>query len=157
MFQHTDNPVFRVPVVVDVFRDNAVGINVDSVVEYDYLTLSQLRDAYLDDDNPRKKVRYFRLLDKRDYLDIYASYKVHKIATMLHTSDYFVTHRILDYYLGSPVDHGDNYALQLLKLQYSSLELCDTEDEVKFLYSFYSGSSTPRPYRDWEKIGRAHV
>ena len=140
--QHTDNPVFSVPVVVDVFRDNSVGLDVDNVVEYDFLTLSQLRDAYLDDDDSHKKVRYIRLLDKRDYLDIYASYKVHKIATIMSTSDYFVAHRILDYYLGSPVDHGDNYALQLLKLQYSSLELCDTEDEVKFLYSFYSGSST---------------
>lgn len=140
--QHTDNPVFRVPVVVDVFRDNQSGINTDDVVEYDYLSLSQLRDAYLDDGNPLKKVRYYRLLDKRDFLDVYASYKVHKIATMLHTSDYFVTNRILDYYLGSANDHGDNYQLQLLKLQYSSLALCDSVDEVKFLYSFYNGPST---------------
>lgn len=141
MSQHTDNPCFRVAVVVDVFRDNAAGLNTDDIVEYDYMSLAQIRDAYLDDDDPRKKVRYTRLLDKRDYLDIYASYKVHKIATLLHTSDYFVTHRILEYYLGSPVDNGDNYQLQLLKLQYSSMELCDTEDEVKFLYSFFSGSS----------------
>lgn len=140
--QHTDEPRFRVPVVVDVFRDNSVGLDTDDVVEYDCLTLSEIRDAYLDNDDPRKHVRYIRLLDKRDYLDIYASYKVHKIATMLQTSDYFVTQRILEYYLGSPVDHGDNYALQLLKLQYSSFELCDTDDEVKFLYSFFSGPST---------------
>lgn len=145
--QHTDNPCFRVPVVVDVYRDNAAGIDTDDVVEYDYLTLSQLRDASLDDDDKRKKVRYIRLLDKRDYFDIYTSYKVHKIACMLHTSDYYVTNRILDYYLGSSNDHGDNYQLQLLKLQYSAFELCDTEDEVKFLYSFFAGPSTPSTLR----------
>lgn len=141
MSQHTDNPVFRVPVVVDVFRDNAAGINTDDIVEYDFLTLSQIRDAYLDDANSRKHVRYIRLLDKRDYIDIYSSFQVHQIATMLNTSDYFVTQVILDFYLGSASDHGANYQLQLLKLQYSSLELCDTLDDVKFLYSFFSGPS----------------
>lgn len=145
--QHTDNPFFRVPVVVDVFRDNVAGIDTDDVVEYEFLTLSQLRDAYLDDDNPRKKVRYTRLLDKRDYIDIYASYKVHRIAKLLHTSDYYVTNRILDYYLGSSNDYGDNYQLQLLELQYSAFELCDTEDEVKFLYSFFAGPSTQSALR----------
>lgn len=143
MSQHTDNPLFRVAVVVDVFRDNLAGIDTDDVVEYDMLTLSEIRDAYLDDRESRKHVRYIRLLDKRDYLDLYASYRVHKIASMLHTSDFFVAQRILDYYLGSSDDHGDNYQLQLLKFQYSSFELCDTIDEVKFLYSFFAGPSTP--------------
>lgn len=145
--QHTDNPCFRVPVVVDVFRDDIDGLNTDSVVEYDSLTLSQIRDAYLDDKDKRKKTHGFRLFDRRDYLDIYASYKVHKIATLLCTSDYFVCNRILDYYLGSINDHGDNYQLQLLSLQYSSFELCDNDDEVKFLYSFFSAPSTASSLR----------
>ena len=145
--QHTVNPRFRVAVVVDVFRDNTIGINTDDVVEYDYLTLSQIRDAYLDDDDKRKKVHGYRLLDKRDYVDIYSSYKVHKIAVLLHTSEYFVSKRILDYYLGSADDFGDNYQLQLLAMQYNAFELCDNDDEVKFLYSLFNGPSTASSLR----------
>lgn len=145
--QHTDNPLFRVPVVVNVFRDKSAGLDVDDVVEYDNLTLSELRDAYLDDDCVRKKTKGIRLLDKRDYLDIYASYKVYCIAKLLNTSAYYVVSRIIDYYFGSSVDHGDNYQLQLLHMQYSAFELCDTEDDVKFLYSFFNSPTSSSSLR----------
>ena len=135
---HCIEPKFKVAVVQSVFRDVRDGLTDDTVVESQFLTLKELRDAYLDDDSPYKMFPGTCLLDKRDYLDIYASYKVHQIAMLLNASDYFIAQRIIEYYKGSPNDFGDNYALQLLKIQYEALELCDDEDEVRFLYSYYN-------------------
>lgn len=139
---HCDLPRFKVAVVQSIFRDVIDGLDTDTVVEYQYLTLSEIRDAYLNEDSKYKKIRGTRLFDSRDYLDIYASFKVHQIALLLNTSDYFVAKRIIEYYKGSSSDFGDNYALQLLKLQYDALELCDSEDEVRFLYSFYNSQDS---------------
>ena len=111
------------------------------------MSLSELRDAYLDDDSKYKRTHGLRLLNKRDYVDIYASYRVFRIAELLGVSAYSVVSRILEYYFGSSVDNGDNYQLQLLHMQYSSFELCDTEDEVKFLYSFFSAPSSASALR----------
>lgn len=114
---------------------------VEGCVEYDVetidLNLSRIHDAYLCADSKYKK-NDLMLVDSREYIDLYASYKVYKISKLLGISAYSVAKRIIEYYKGSAIDEGNNFALQLLNLQYSCLENCDTFEEVRFLYSFFN-------------------
>lgn len=140
--QKTPFPLFCVDTIKDdIALDFGVGQRTycnNRVFGKSLLSLSDIRDAYKLPSSD-KKDKCISLVDKTVYVDIYASYKVWKIAQLLHTSSYFVAKRIIEFYKGSETDEGSNYSLQMLKRQYQAFELCSNKDEVKFLYSFFNG------------------
>lgn len=106
------------------------------------LTLSQIRDASLSviSKSCRKKNPVISLLDNADYVDIYASYKVFKLAQIMHCSSADIAGHIITFYRGSAI-HPLNFELSLLNYQYSCLEKCDSIEDVKYLYSLFNSRS----------------
>ncbi len=136
------NPRFPVKIVLDVFLSDSecksLGYN-NSVVETAYLTLSELHDAYKNSLDSSKKCN-FALLNKHDYGQIYSSYRTFCLARLLDCSSYDIALHVIRFYRGT-ASHPLNFELMLLNYQYSSLELCDSVQDVKFLYSFFNENS----------------
>lgn len=144
IFQRTLDPKFKVKILVDTYLDPARaffdGYNTDPVVEDAWLTLSELHDAYKRELDCSKKCNY-TLLNKNDYTDIYASYRVFRLASLVGHSSFWLARHILLFYRGS-ASHPRNFELMLLNYQYSSLELCDSLQDVQYLYSFFNESTS---------------
>lgn len=136
------NPRFPVKIVLDVFLSDfeckSFGSD-NSVVETAYLTLSELHDAYKNSLDSSKKCN-FVLLNKHDYGQIYSSYRAFCLARLLDCSSYDIALHVIRFYRGT-ASHPLNFELMLLNYQYSSLELCDTVQDVKYLYSFFNENS----------------
>lgn len=142
--QRTLNPRFKVKILVetylDPYRAELDGYNTDPVIEDAYLTLSEVHDAYKSFSDSSKKCN-FALLNKNDYGEIYASYRGFCLARLVgHDSAWLARHVIL-FYRGS-ASHPRNFELMLLNYQYSSLELCDSVQDVKYFYSFFNESTS---------------
>ena len=143
--QRTLNPVFSVTCLVPVESDewfHHVECDCKNRVQLS-LTLSELRDASLSvlSKTCRKKNAVVSLLDNADYADIYASYKVFKLAQIMHCSSADIADHIITFYRGSAV-HPLNFELSLLNYQYSCLEKCDSYEDVKYLYSLFNSRSS---------------
>ncbi len=141
--QRTLNPKFKVKIAVPTFVDKSRvidGTQTECVVEDAWLTLSELKDAYKRDLDSSKKCN-FALINKSVYGKIYSSYHAFVLASILGVSSYDIAIHVLRFYRGTS-SHVLNFELSLLNYQYSSLELCSSEQEVKFLYSYFNESST---------------
>lgn len=142
--QRTLIPKFKVQILVDTFLDpvraEIDGYDTKPVVEDAWLTLSQLHDAYKRDIDKSRKCN-FRLLHLNDYTDIYSSFRVFRLACLVGRDSYWLARHVLRFYRGS-ASHPRNFELMLLNYQYSSLEMCDSVQDVQFLYSFFNESST---------------
>ena len=145
--QQTDNPRFLVDVAVGPLfatHEELAKLGYDDehkmIVEKQYLTLAEIRDAYLRLDSERKKNDSTVLCIKDVYTNLYASYRVWKIATLLGIGVRSVVRNILQFYRGS-AEQPYNYELYLLSCQYQSQEECDNIDDVQYLCTFYNESS----------------
>lgn len=106
-------------------------------------------------DDPSKKVDY--KLDNTDFTDIYVSKRIYDISLKTERSPYEVVRYIISYYCGSDFQNieyvGDNlltdgrdkpssnFQLSLLRSQYEAFEMCETDEDVRYLYSFFDGST----------------
>lgn len=133
--QRTLNPLFKAQVAYTAI-DSEFEVDKDNGL----YTLSELRDLYkASSDSSKRSLDY--LVDKKRYTDLSASYRVFKIAQLLHCSSYDVIRHILRFYRGS-AEHPLNFGLSLLRYQYESLELCDSVQDVAYLYSFFNDFGT---------------
>ena len=112
-----------------------------TIVKTEYLTLSQIRDAYLRLDSDRKKDKSSVLCCQDVYTNLYASYRVWRLSQIVGCSVHNIISNILQFYRGSAAQPY-NYQLYLLSCQYQSQQDCDTVDDVKYLCSFYNESSS---------------
>lgn len=142
--QRTLTPKFKVQILVETFldpvRSELEGYSTDPVVEDAWLTLSELHDAYKRELDCSKKCNYI-LLNKSYYTDIYSSYCVFRLASLVGRDSFWIANHILRFYRGS-ASHPANFELMLLNYQYSSLEMCDSVQDVAFLYSFFHEATT---------------
>lgn len=147
--QHTTNPKFKVDVRVPVYVDSSYLVQNNGshncVVESRYCTLSEIRNLYQKEDSPRKH-NQDTLLFPRLYSDLYASYRVWRLACCAGIGVYSVISNILQFYRGS-ASQPLNWELALLRSQYESFELCDTVSDVKFLYRYFNS-----PYPDYDVL-----
>lgn len=148
--QRTLNPVFSVICLVpsesDEWFTHTLG---DSKVRIQLsLTLNELRDASLRvmSKSSVKRNPLVSLLDNSSYYDVYASYKVFKLAQFLGCSSSDIADHIIQFYRGSAM-HPLNFELSLLNYQYSCLEKCDSYEDVKFLYSLFNSRSSASALR----------
>ena len=133
--QRTLNPTFKAKVAYTAI-DSEFEVDKDSGI----YTLSELRDLYkASSDSSKRSLDY--LVDKKRYTDLYMSFRVFKIAQLLHCSSFDVIRHILRFYRGSS-EHPLNFGLSLLRYQYESLELCDSIQDVAYLYSFFNDFGT---------------
>lgn len=121
-------------------------------ITFPYSVIYDLRKKF---DNPTKKSDYW--LDNRDFTDIYNSKRIYDISQKVCKSPYEVVRYIISYYVGSPFQQvpyvGDNlltngrdkpnsnFQLSLLRSQYEAFELCETDEDVRYLYGFFDGST----------------
>lgn len=124
-------------------------------VEFPYSMIYELRKKF---NNASKKTDY--LLNNKDFTDIYVSKRIFDIAKRTGKSPYEIARYIISYYCGNdfqPIPYvGDNvltdgrdkpnssFQLSLLRSQYEAFEKCETDEDVRFLYSFYDGETV-----DW--------
>lgn len=143
--QRTLNPVFSVTCLVPAESDEWFTHTLaDSKARIKLsLTLHQLRDASLPvlSKSTVKHNCIIKLLDNSSYYDVYASYKVFKLAQLMGCSSSDIADHIITFYRGSSV-HPLNFELSLLNYQYSCLEKCDSFEDVKFLYSLFNSRSS---------------
>lgn len=143
--QRTLNPVFSVTCLVPSESDEWFTHTLaDSKTRIQLsLTLNELRDASLCalSKSRVKRNPLLSLLDNASYYDVYASYKVFKLALLLGCSSSDIADHIITFYRGSAV-HPLNFELSLLNYQYSCLEKCDSNEDVKLLYSLFNSRSS---------------
>lgn len=148
--QRTLNPVFSVTCLVPAESDEWFTHTLaDSKVRIQLsLTLSELRDASLRvlSKSCHKHNALVSLLDNASYYDVYASYKVFKLAQIMGCSSSVIADHIITFYRGSAV-HPLNFELSLLNYQYSCLEKCDSYQDVKLLYSLFNSRSSASALR----------
>lgn len=148
--QRTLNPVFSVTCLVPAESDEWFTHTLaDSKARIQLsLTLNQLRDASLSSlsKSCRKHNPLVSLLDNSSYYDVYASYKVFKLAQLIGCSSSDIADHIITFYRGTSV-HPLNFELSLLNYQYSCLEKCDSYEDVKFLYSLFNSRSSASALR----------
>lgn len=148
--QRTLNPVFSVTCLVPTENDEwFTHVDGDSKTRIKLsLTLSELRDASLRvfSKSTVKRNPLISLLDNASYYDVYASYKVFKLALLMGCSSSDIAENIITFYRGSAI-HPLNFELSLLNYQYSCLEKCDSIEDVKFLYSLFNSRSSANALR----------
>lgn len=148
--QRTLTPVFSVKCLVPTeFEDWFTHVDGDSKTRIQLsLTLSELRDASLRvlSKSTNKRNPLISLLDNASYYDVYASYKVFKLAQLMGCSSSDIVDHIITFYRGSAV-HPLNFDLSLLNYQYSCLEKCDSFQDVKLLYSLFNSRSSANALR----------
>lgn len=149
--QRTLNPVFSIMCLVPTESDewfHHVDFDSKSRIQLS-LTLSELRDASLRvlSKSCLKRNLVVSLLDNASYYDVYASYKVFKLAQLMGCSSSDIADHIITFYRGSAV-HPLNFELSLLNYQYSCLEKCDSYEDVKLLYSLFNSRSSASALRD---------
>lgn len=141
--QRTLNPRFKVQISVPTFCEPSQIVSGDmpeDVIEDAWLTLSEIHDAYKRSLDSTKKCN-FVLVNKNDYGKIYASYRAFTIANIMGCSSYDIAMHVICFYRGSS-SHVLNFELSLLNYQYSSLELCDSEQDVMYLYSYFNENTS---------------
>ena len=141
--QRTLNPRFKVQISVPTFCEPsqiASGDMLEDVIEDAWLTLFELHDAYKRSLDSSKKCN-FVLVNKDDYGKIYASYRAFTLANLVGCSSFDIAMHVIRFYRGSS-SHVLNFELSLLNYQYSSLELCDSEKDVMYLYSFFNENTS---------------
>lgn len=138
--QKTLNPVFA------LYLKDDCGHVVKCDVPYRFIY--QLREKF---SNKGKQTDYF--LDNQTFSILYTSKRVYDIAKKCGFRPEYVAKCVICFYTGAyaqdvrpagfelPDDMSSNFQLSLLKSQYSAFELCETDRDVQFLYSFYNGSS----------------
>lgn len=148
--QRTLNPLFRVTCLVPAESDEWFTHTLaDSKVRIQLsLTLKELRDASLRvlSKSTTKRNPLISLLDNTSYSDVYASYKVFKLAQLMGCSSSDIVDHIITFYRGSAI-HPLNFELSLLNYQYSCLEKCDSYEDVKLLYSLFNSRSSASSLR----------
>lgn len=144
--QNSLDPSFRVSVK-----------NSDGEYHLQDVHFSSIYDLRKKLDDPSKKSD--SKLDNDIFTDIYLSYKVWKLSIELNVELDTLIDYIIDYYIGSDspnhllghlcsINQGvlfqpsSNFQLLLLRLQYQVFELCESEDDVNFVYSLYNYESS---------------